>query len=250
MRTRFTPHIATVLLALFWTSCPAHIAAAAPKAKKTAAERPSDAESLALQARGHFADKDFDAAAKLFMQAYAKDPKPVLVYNAARAYEEGGKKGDAAGLFRLYTTIAKDEEGIANARERLQALEGNPVADSAPQAALVEPGAQNEAAPQWPRWALTGVAAAAVATGVALIFMGSADSEDTAAMPIKGDDDVTTYNERFDAAETKWNAGVAVTAVGVGLAAWATWMHLRSEPPASTWRIEAGPRSAKLTLRF
>lgn len=88
-----------------------------------AAAAPVDAETAAQLAVESFRAGDFEVAAKLFMQAYAKSHKADAVFNAARAYESAGKKGDAAGLFRLYISLAKDPSGIAEARKRLAALE-------------------------------------------------------------------------------------------------------------------------------
>jgi len=87
--------------------------APAPAASGGSTDAQSAAEALALQAKEKFRAKKFEEAAKLFMQAYAKDPQPPLVFNAARAYEEAGMNGEAAGLFRLYLSIAKDDAGIA-----------------------------------------------------------------------------------------------------------------------------------------
>ena len=60
----------------------------------------------------------------MFMMAYAQTHEPALVYNAARAYEEAGMAGDAAGLFKLYISLTDDADGILEARERIRRLEG------------------------------------------------------------------------------------------------------------------------------
>jgi len=99
-----------------------------------AAAAPTQAETAAQLAVESFRAGDFEVAAKLFMQAYAKSHKPDAVFNAARAYESAGKCGDAAGLFRLYLSLAKDPSGIAEAREHLAALE-----DKAPQKPVEPP---------------------------------------------------------------------------------------------------------------
>lgn len=135
--------LACALLVTFlaYSACPA--AAAPPKS-----DAHTEAEVLARTATELFKLKQFDKAAQLFMQAYGKSHKPALVYNAARAYEEAGKVGDATALFRLYLTIADDADGIVEARERLKALNARPNApDPVPhQAEPPKPVAPDKAA--------------------------------------------------------------------------------------------------------
>jgi hypothetical protein len=88
------------------------------------------AETLVDQAKKAFKDKKFDESAKLFMQAYGLSQEPALVFNAARAYEEATKAGDAAALFRLYGTISRDPAGLADAQARLARLEAPAPAQS------------------------------------------------------------------------------------------------------------------------
>lgn len=254
IRAAATP--ALVLLLCLATATPAH---AAPKGGRRAAATEDTAEALALQARERFLAKDFPAAARLFMKAYARDPDPALVFNAARAYQEGGMKGDAAGLFRLYVSISQDADGIANAHQRLRALEGKPsVLEGAAAAGLADGASQTAAGgvqarapePTWPRWAVTGAAAVGLASGVALMVLARGDSLDAAALPVGTDAEIATYDSRFDAAERKWTAGVAVAAVGAGLGVWATWLHLDAGPKRAAWRVEVGPRSVRLAGNF
>lgn len=242
-----------------------------PAASSGSSEAQSAAEALALQAKDKFRAKKFEEAAKLFMQAYAKDPQPPLVFNAARAYQEAGMNGEAAGLFRLYLTIAKDDAGIAKAKEHLAALKdagGDAApADAKPGDAKPGDGASSDkpqvhgsSAPTagvakdgpaaWPRWVVTAAGVACAATGVALVVLGSNESKDAAGMKIATDADIKAYNSKFDSAERTWTAGVALSAVGVGLGAWATWMHLSAPAERTAWQVGVGPRSVALALRF
>ena len=100
-----------------------------PGVALAAARRASDADSkqgevVAEQAKQAFKEKRFEEAARLFMRAYALTKQPALVFNAARSYEEAGKRGDATSLFRLYTTLSDDVDGVADARARIRRLEG------------------------------------------------------------------------------------------------------------------------------
>lgn len=98
------------------------------------------AEVVAAQAKQAFKDRQFEYAARLFMKAYAISKEPALVFNAARAYEEAGKSGDACSLFRLYATISDDPDGIADAWARIKRLEGKgePAAPAAEKPAMAK----------------------------------------------------------------------------------------------------------------
>jgi len=94
------------------------VAVAAPSAADLAA-----AEALATEAKLYFRTKQFEKAAELFMKAYVKGRTASLVYNAARAYEEGGKIKQAIATFEHYQTLAKDDPaGRKAAAGRIAAL--------------------------------------------------------------------------------------------------------------------------------
>jgi len=234
-------------------------AAAAPRADAAV-----DAEVLARTATELFRLKQFERAAQLFMQAYAKSHKPALVFNAARAYQEDGKFGDAAGLFRLYLTISTDAEGIADAKARLQECESKaaaPVAAPAPAVPVPAPATPVQApaapapdppvavAPPTPApvavtkgpatsrdpsrtwaWVATGAAAVVAVGGASMMGIGASDAKAANADRYPGLDGPAQYEERFEAAQGKWNIGAGLTAVAVVGAGVATWLWLR--PPA------------------
>ena len=243
------------LAAMTAAPVPAH---AAPKSHPPDAE--PAAEQYAARAVERFKAKDFEAAAKLFMQAYARDPKAALVFNAARAYEEAGKSGDAASLFRLYITISQDADGIVDARTRLKKLEGPrappgapvPAVTSVPAIALAAaPTAHESAAEPAPlRWSVTIAAGAAVAGGVALFLVARNASLAANDLKLRNPADVQTYNDRFDHAESLQGWAVATTAVGAGLAAWATWLHLHARPAQGSVQWQAGPQAVAMTVHF
>ncbi len=72
--------------------------ASVPLTKEEAAK----AEATALDAKFKFKAGKYDAAAPLFLQAFALSRKPALLYNAARAYEEAGKHAEARVAFEQY----------------------------------------------------------------------------------------------------------------------------------------------------
>jgi len=240
--------------------------------RKKAQTAKAAAAATALRARAKFKAKKFVLAAKLFMKAYSQEPLPPLVYNAARAYEEAGKAGQAIGLFRLYISISKSERGRKTAKAHMAKLQaaGQPAAEvatkpgssataanrttasgtAAPAAAPTAVVARASAPAAWPRWVATGAGVVGLAAGVALLVSASGDSEDAANLPVTSQADIKTYNSRFDDAERLWAAGVAVTAIGVGLGAWATWLHLTAGTTRSALELNAGPRHAMLTYHF
>jgi hypothetical protein len=69
-------------------------------------------------------------------------------------------------------------------------------------------------------------------------------------MKVKNSEDIAAYNNRFDSAERKWTAGVAVGVVGVGLGAWAAWMHLQAPAARPALQVGVGRRSLVLALAF
>ncbi len=242
-------------------ACPAGVQAASPRAKP--AVQQSEAEDYANRAVERFKAKDFEVAAKLFMQAYARSPRASLVFNAARAYEEAGKPGDAASLFRLYMTISQDADGIVEARSRLKALEARgstpaPATVAAPAPAPLPVALSREVTPvstDQPvlRWAATAGAVAALVTGVFLLAAGRSASEAANALPVHSDGDAGTYNSRYDSAQRQWGIGIGLTVVGAGLGAWATWLHLHAKPGQAghaSLDFDAGRRVAQWTVRF
>lgn len=102
-------------------SVPRH-AIAAGSAEATAGT-PHDKEALALataaHARARWDVKDYLGAASLFMEAYAQVPEPTLLFNAARAYQEGGRLREAVPLFELYLRLDTfdDSDSVAGRRD-------------------------------------------------------------------------------------------------------------------------------------
>lgn len=95
---------------------------AAPAAATSADEK--HAVALSKAAKHEFAAGRYEQAARHFMDAYAKVPEPTLVYNAARAYQKGGKPSEALPLFRLYLSIASPSDpGRAEAQTHISAIE-------------------------------------------------------------------------------------------------------------------------------
>ena len=83
-----------------------------------------EAEGKATLAKILFQQKQFAAAAELFIQAYAIVKRPTLLYNAARSNEEAGNFASAVALYKTYRADpAIDDAGRAEANARIVRLE-------------------------------------------------------------------------------------------------------------------------------
>ncbi|MCO4761226.1 MAG: hypothetical protein KC502_06965 [Myxococcales bacterium] len=106
---------ACCLVAALWLPPPA--AAATPAEMRKA-------EALATEAKVFFRSKLYKDAALQFMEAFALSQAPSLVYNAARAYEEGKYNKKAIALFRHYLSLpGVDAAGKMAAKKHLTSIE-------------------------------------------------------------------------------------------------------------------------------
>ena len=198
------------------------------------AQVPSAAETEALQAKEQFKAGKFEVAARLFMQAYAKSHAPALVYNAARAYEEAGKKGDAISLFKLYITLSDDADGILDARHRIAKLEAPELAPSTPVVGPAKPPVIVLAVTPVPpadrtaAWWATGGALAAVASGAILIADGATGTKQNTG----------TNRPAYDAARSEWFVGAGL--VGVGAVLGGLSVYLWSTSPVAVTPTPSG----------
>lgn len=94
------------------------------------------AEAKALEAKFAFKAGKFETAAKLFLEAFAISRRPALIFNAARAWEEAGRLGEAKVAFEQYLELPDvSAAGKKDARARIAALEGRIAAADAKAAA-------------------------------------------------------------------------------------------------------------------
>lgn len=103
------------------TSTPAASTAPAASTSTTPATTPdapaanaSGASELSGQAIERFKAKDYDAAVRLFEQAYAIDPNPNYLFNIGRVYEE---KGDIRSAVDHYQRFVKEPGVDIGSRE-------------------------------------------------------------------------------------------------------------------------------------
>ncbi len=173
---------AVLLVAAMLLPSVPRVAVAAPDAAAIAA-----AEAKATEAKAFFKAGLFPRAAERFMEAYALSKRPALVYNAARAYEEGQLRAEAIALFKLYEGLQDaSAEGRKEARERRERLESElakiagkdkPVGDPDKPAPAPTPGS----APAWRTPVVVGglTLGAAVAIGGGVLLGLAASDQST-----------------------------------------------------------------------
>ena len=116
-----------------------------------AAEKPDGADlrkakAAATEAKVFFLAGLFDKASAKFMEAYAISQRPSLMYNAARAYEEGLNYREAVALLKHYRDLPDvGVDGRRDADERIVRMEGVLRQQAADEAAKAE-AARAEAA--------------------------------------------------------------------------------------------------------
>jgi hypothetical protein len=83
-------------------AAPSEPAAPTDPATSGQAPAPGSAADLSGQAIERFKARDYDAAARLFEQAYALDPNPNYLFNVGRVYEEKGDIRSAADYYQRF----------------------------------------------------------------------------------------------------------------------------------------------------
>jgi tetratricopeptide (TPR) repeat protein len=178
-----------------------------PAPVRAAEPRPSTASSSLEQLNEEgatlYAARDYRRAIEKFIQAYAIEPDPNLLFNIARCYEE---LGEADAAIEKYETFLKtpgaDTRGQKRARESLAALrEGSaaapaasPAADASPPASEPAPGAASgEHAGAIVPWLTLGGSAVFAALGTTFYLLGKSDHDQVT--DARGFDDAAAVSE-------------------------------------------------------
>jgi hypothetical protein len=172
--------------------------ALAPAAARAADKAPAPAGAASVaqlneEGAALYAARDYRHAIEKFIQAYAVDPDPNLLFNIARCYEELGETDAAIEKYETFLkTPGADTRGRQRARESLAALREakNSAAARAEQPsseparagaageleAAPEPAAANDAghASALP-WVVLGGSAAFAVVGTTFYLMGASD---------------------------------------------------------------------------
>jgi len=83
-----------------------------------------EARELFLQGQAAYETGDYDTAVSNWERAYEMDPRPLLQYNLAQAYERLGHLDRAVAAYRIYVeNTPGDDPRAQNARARIASLE-------------------------------------------------------------------------------------------------------------------------------
>lgn len=83
-----------------------------------------DARELFTQGQAAYETGDYESAVRSWQQAYDLDPRPLLQYNLAQAYERLGQLDRAVAAYRVYVdNTPGDDPRAQNARARIASLE-------------------------------------------------------------------------------------------------------------------------------
>jgi hypothetical protein len=171
---------------------PPAAARAADNRPSPAPATPSSVAQLNEEGAALYAARDYRRAIEKFIQAYAVDSDPNLLFNIARCYEELGETDAAIEKYETFLkTPGADTRGRQRARESLTALRdakngprggadvplepSKSAAPAQPVAASVADGpSDEEASSAWP-WVVLGGSAAFGVIGTAFYLMGASD---------------------------------------------------------------------------
>ncbi len=195
------------------------------------------AAAMAIEAKALFQNGEFVDAARLFMEAYAISKHATLIFNAARAYEQAGQLKRAESLFKLYLSMAGDDEaGRADATARLEAVRARlsvaepkppeplpPPPPAPPQPPLKAP----EARPRWP-FVAAGVTALAAGGLYGFAYQQSGDLD---VAKVVDEPSRRAYADQRDRAQLLRWAAVGGGVAAVGLVALGAVLRRRTTEP-------------------
>jgi tetratricopeptide (TPR) repeat protein len=239
---------------------------------RDATSGPGDERVVELNEEGSelYAAGDYRRAAERFLQAYAVDQDPNLLFNVASCYEGLGDLDAALEKYRAFLADpAAEAEGRPRAEaaiERLTAELAERQAAKPPPAPIIAPAprvapALEEAprTPAWIPWVGLGGGAALGVLGATLYAMGAADHADVTDAPGYGDDARVAQMTRSQAnalvssGNTKKAFGMTSASVGGALAvASVAWWLIDPHTEAKTGGkvdLALSGAAAQLTLK-
>jgi len=199
------PPAPALLLALGLCAAPA---SAANESRASAPASQTNVAQLNEEGAALYAARDYRHAIEKFIQAYAVDSDPNLLFNIARCYEELGETDAAIEKYEAFLkTPGADAKGRQRARESLAALREaadahqNPGTSSASAASHESSAAGGNSetsqadAPKGPNylpWVVLGGSVVAAAAGTAFYLMGVSDHNKVENAPGFGDPTAVT----------------------------------------------------------
>jgi tetratricopeptide (TPR) repeat protein len=215
-------------------------AANEPRAAAAAPQNQVSVAQLNEEGAALYAARDYRRAIEKFIQAYAVDTDPNLLFNIARCYEELGEVDAAIEKYENFLkTPGADTRGRQRARESLQSLrdarDGSSV-DEAAEGSASATSTSSEAAPAAPQpaarapessvlpWLTLGGSVAMAAVGTTFYFLGTSDHGKVTDAPGFGGGGVSSMTRReaddlVSAGDTKKLIGGISLGVAAALAA-------------------------------
>jgi hypothetical protein len=252
----------------------AWLAATATAGNTSAAEREpaaAGARAVTLNEEGarYYAARDYRRAVEKFIQAYAVDSDPNLLFNIASCYEGLGDLEAAVEKYREFLSApGADPSGRPHAEAVIERWEqpvtgkagAAPIVETAPAAPPPEPPVQAASsaasadAQSWVPWMTLGGGSIIAAVGGTFYFLGARDH--SRVTEAKGYDDPMAVSsmtraeadELIDTGRQKKQMGVAGLAVGGALVAgYVVWWLLDDPEPSETLPVIT-PSAAGATL--
>lgn len=206
----FSPYRLPLVAAASLALALAPPAAAADPRPSSAPADSASVTQLNEEGAALYAARDYRRAIEKFIQAYAIDADPNLLFNIARCYEELGELDAAIEKYETFLkTPGADTRGRQRARESLAVLRETqnspppsaapPVeaartpASAEPQAAAPASGASEERSSSALPWVVLGGSVAFAVTGTAFYLMGASDHAEVT--DARGYDDPNTVTD-------------------------------------------------------
>jgi tetratricopeptide (TPR) repeat protein len=238
-----------------------------PAARATATSGDQRVVQLNEQGSALYAAGDYRRAVELFIQAYAVDQDPNLLFNIGSCYEGLGDVEAALEKYRAFLEAPNaDPDGRPRAERAIERLT-KPAAAPAPEERPVEPAtptfvsapppvqASEAGPPSWAGWVGLGGGAILGAAGATLYLLGAADHADVTDADGYGDSGDVVPLTRAEAddlvqsGDTKKTAGVVVAATGGALlAGYLVWWLLEPGSSDASPALNASADGSSATL--
>jgi tetratricopeptide (TPR) repeat protein len=266
------PPAPALLLALGLCAAPA---SAANESRAAAPASQTNVAQLNEEGAAFYAARDYRHAIEKFIQAYAVDSDPNLLFNIARCYEELGETDSAIEKYEAFLkTPGADARGRQRARESLAAL--REAADTARQHAEPSAGAPSHDASaaadgseasraEEPKgtnylpWVVLGGSVVAAATGTAFYLMGVSDHNKVENAPGFGDPTAVTPMTRHQAQDLidsgkskKLIGGIGFGAAGALAATYVVLLVTQDRPAPSegpSLALDWSPRGPSFSVQ-
>jgi tetratricopeptide (TPR) repeat protein len=178
MKSALVPWSLAVVLSL---AAPRLAHAAEPSSDDATSERVAELNESGAKL---YADRNYRGAIEKFIEAYAIDHDPNLLFNIARCYEALGETDAAIEKYQAFVAApGSDTDGRARAQESLKALEKlraegpapNPSDDAPAADPQTEPSAEAASSGSLLPWVALGAGVVAAGVGTTLYVLGAED---------------------------------------------------------------------------